>query len=155
TRGGPLMQAPRSWTAGTEIETATLHKLYFYASVDGLWSQAGTSYLQAYPAIEWKPNAAGSLKVGPGGEWLHEDAQYVTTEDDPLATETFGRRYVFGTLDQTTVSATLELNWTFTPRLSLETYAQPYISSGAYTNFRSLAWSRSYDFTPYAYGDNP
>jgi hypothetical protein len=123
--------------------------------VDGLWSRAGTSYLQTYPAVEWKPNAAVSLKIGPGWERLHEDAQYVTTTADPLATETFGRRYVFGTLDQTTVSASLRLNWTFSPRLSLETYAQPYISSGAYRNFRSLVRPKSYEFAPYAYGDNP
>ena len=49
----------------------------------------------------------------------------------------------------------MELNWTFSPRLSLETYAQPYISSGAYTHFRSLVRPRSYEFAPYDYGDNP
>jgi hypothetical protein len=155
TRGGPLALAPASWAAGTEFQTGTQHKLYYYLSGDGMWSAAGTSYLSTYPAVEWKPNGAVNLKVGPGWEYLHEDAQYVTTEDDPAATATYGKRYVFGALDQTTVSATVELNWTFTPRLSLETYAQPYISSGTYSNFRSLDRPRSYDFTPYAYSDNP
>jgi len=155
TRGGPLMLSPPSWTAGTEFQTDTQHKLYYYLSVDGLQSDAGTWYVATYPAVEWKPSSALSLKIGPGWERFHEDAQYVTTEADPLATETFGRRYVFGTLDQTTVSASVRLNWTFSPRLSLETYAQPYISSGAYTNFRSLVRPRSYDFAPHTYGDNP
>ena len=154
TRGGPLTLAPTSWTAGTEFQTDTQHPLYFYISGDGLWSESGTSYVAGYPAVEWKPTAAVNLKVGPGWERFHGDA-YVTTEDDPLATETFGKRYVFAGLDQTTVSAVMELNWTFSPRLSLETYAQPYISSGAYTHFRSLVRPRSYEFAPYAYGDNP
>jgi hypothetical protein len=155
TRGGPMMVALPSWTAGTEFQTDSQHKLYFYAGVDGLRSDSGTWYVATYPAVEWKPNSAVSLKIGPGYERVHEDAQYVTTEVDPLATETYGRRYVFGTLDQTSVSASLRLNWTFSPRLSLETYAQPYISSGRYTDFRSLARPQTYEFTPHAYGDNP
>ena len=150
-----MMVALPSWTAGTEFQTDSQHKLYFYAGVDGLRSDSGTWYVATYPAVEWKPNSAVSLKIGPGYERVHEDAQYVTVEADPLATETYGRRYVFGTLDQTSVSASLRLNWTFSPRLSLETYAQPYISSGRYTNFRSLARPQTYEFTPYAYGDNP
>jgi len=154
TRGGPLMLALPSWTAGGEFQTDSQHKLYFYAGMDGLHSESGTWYVSSYPAIEWKPSSAASLKVGPGYERVHEDAQYVTTEVDPLATETYGRRYVFGTLDQTSVSANIRLNWTFTPRLSLETYAQPYISSGRYTDFRALAYARSYEFVPHAYGDN-
>ncbi len=32
---------------------------------------------------------------------------------------------MFADLDQTTVSASLRLNWIFSPRLSLEVYAQP------------------------------
>jgi hypothetical protein len=155
TRGGPLTVSPTSWTAGMEYQTDTQHKLYYYISGDAMWSEAGTKYLAAYPAIECKPSPALNLKIGPGLEYLHEDAQYVTTESDPTAAETYGKRYVFGTLEQTSVSAVMELNWTFTPRLSLETWAQPYISSGAYTNFRSLARPRSYEFTPYAYSDNP
>jgi len=155
TRGGPLTVALPSWTGGTEFMTDSQHKLYFYAGVDGLVSQSGTWYVASYPAVEWKPNSAVSLKVGPGYERTHEDAQYVTTNVDPSATETYGRRYVFGTLDQTTVSASLRLNWTFSPRLSLETYAQPYISSADYTHFRSLARPRTYEFDPYVYGDNP
>jgi uncharacterized protein DUF5916/cellulose/xylan binding protein with CBM9 domain len=155
TRGGPLTVSPTSWTAGAEYQTDTQHSVYYYLQGDAMGSESGTQYLSAYPAVEWKPTAAVNFKIGPGFERLHEDAQYVTTESDPAATETFGNRYVFGTLDQTSVSAVMELNWTFTPKLSLETYTQPYISSGSYTNFRSLVRPRSYEFAPYAYGDNP
>lgn len=72
--------------------------------------------------------------------------------DDPLATATFGRRYVFARLDQRTFVAGLRLNWTFTPRLSLQLYAQPLVSSGDYSGFGELARPASYDFHRYAEG---
>lgn len=88
----------------------------------------------------------GPLMVNqPGGEW---DFQL---ESDP------NKRWIYGAglhgnhyrRDQTTVSASVRLNWIFTPRLSLEVYAQPLLSSGRYTGFKELARPRSYDFTAY------
>ncbi|HET9216481.1 MAG TPA: DUF5916 domain-containing protein, partial [Terriglobia bacterium] len=49
-----------------------------------------------------------------------------------------------------TISATIRLNWAFTPRISLLTYLQPLISTGQYTSYKSLARPRSYEFDPVA-----
>ena len=154
TRGGPLMRELPSLAAGTEFQTDAQHRFYYYASVDGSLSKSGASYLSAYPAVEWKPSPVVNLKLGPGIERIHEDAQFVESKADPLFTETFGTRYVFGSLDQTSVYASLRLNVTFSPRLSLETYARPYVSTGSYGDFRTLARARSYDFKPLAYNGN-
>lgn len=63
--------------------------------------------------------------------------------------------YVFGHLDQTTVALTERLNFTMTPSLSLQLYAQPFVSAGDYTAFKQIANARSTDydtrFSPYAY----
>jgi hypothetical protein len=155
TRGGPLMIDPPSWSAGIDFQTDTQHSLYYYSSLGGTYSESGSWRVAAYPAVEWKPTPAFSLKVGPGWERMHEDAQYLTAESDPAADQTYGRRYVFGVLDQTTVSTSLRLDWTFTPRLSLETYLQPYLSAARYGDFRTLASTRSYDFTPVVYTGQP
>ena len=40
------------------------------------------------------------------------------------------------------------MNWIFTPRLSLELYAQPLVSSVDYQDMHSLARPRSYEFVP-------
>ena len=69
--------------------------------------------------------------------------------DDPTATNTFGKRYLFGRLNQTTVSANIRLNWAFTPTMSVLTFVQPLVSSGEYTDFKSLARPRSYEFDPH------
>ena len=155
TRGGPLALARPTWLFGNEFQSDTQQKLYTYLSLSGSWSESGSWDVQAYPSMAWNPVPVVNLKIGPGWERLHEDAQYVTSASDRLATGTYGRRYVFGTLDQTTISASLRLNWTFSPRLSLETYVQPYLSSADYRDFRSLVRARSYDFAPYAYAGDP
>jgi len=68
---------------------------------------------------------------------------------DALATSTFGRRYVFADLDQTTVAMDTRVEWTFTPLLSLQVYAQPFVSAGRYAGFKEFAAPRTYDFATY------
>ena len=51
---------------------------------------------------------------------------------------TTGDRYVFGRVEQTTVAITSRVNYTVTANLSLESYAQPFVSGGAYTGFKEL-----------------
>ena len=44
------------------------------------------------------------------------------------------------------------LNWTFTPTLSFQLFAQPFVSSGDYDTYKELARPKSYDFINY--GEN-
>lgn len=99
--------------------------------------------------VEWKPADNVALSVSPGVNWNRSTAQYVGTFDDVTATATFGRRYVFGALDQRTFSSSVRLNWTFTPMMSLQLFAQPLISSGSYTGFKELAAPKTFDFLEY------
>jgi hypothetical protein len=80
---------------------------------------------------------------------LSSTGQFVRSATDPLATETFGRRYVFADLRQTTLSMTTRIEWTFTPTLSFQLYAQPFVSTGRYDRFKEFARPRSYDFLIY------
>jgi hypothetical protein len=61
--------------------------------------------------------------------------------------------YTFAHLDQRTMSTTARLDLTATPTLSIQLYAQPFISSGDYSNLRELADARAgnYEdrFTPF------
>jgi hypothetical protein len=53
--------------------------------------------------------------------------------------DALGSHYTFARLNQTTTSATVRLNYTFTPAVSLQAYVQPFISKGQYTNLRQLS----------------
>jgi hypothetical protein len=50
---------------------------------------------------------------------------------------------VFGRLDQKTFAMDTRLNMTFTPNLTLQLFAQPFIASGSYTSFKEFAEARS------------
>jgi hypothetical protein len=59
---------------------------------------------------------------------------------------------MFACLEQEMVSAEIRLNWTFTPRLSLQAYLQPFIAAGAYGEFKELARPGKYDYN--LFGEN-
>ena len=47
--------------------------------------------------------------------------------------------YLFAHLEQTTVGVTLRLNYTFTPTVTLQVYAQPFVSKGTFSDVRELS----------------
>ena len=54
-----------------------------------------------------------------------------------------GRRYVFGRLEQKTFAIDTRINATFTPTLTLQLFAQPFLASGHYTSFKEFAKVKS------------
>jgi hypothetical protein len=60
---------------------------------------------------------------------------------------------------QRTSSVTVRANYTVTPNLSVQVYAQPFVSTGLYTGFKELINGRAerYDdrYAPYAYDTSP
>jgi hypothetical protein len=54
-------------------------------------------------------------------------------------TDLTGTHYTFAHLDQHTTSATVRLNYTFTPEMSFQAYTQPFVSKGTYSNVRQLS----------------
>jgi hypothetical protein len=153
TRGGPRMLNPAGAEVGAGFDSDDRKPVVFGAFVDfNRYGQGSQNSLSLAPYAEWKPASAISVRFEPSIEWDRTGAQYVSTVDDPLATATFGRRYVFAQLRQTTVSSSIRLNWTFSPKLSLELYAQPLIASGDYHGYKELARGRSYDFNVYGSG---
>ena len=96
------------------------------------------------PRVTYKPSSRVLLSFSPSLDIDHTAQQYVGGfADATMAPEWAGHRYVFGKLDQTTLSLDTRFNMTFTPTLSLELYAQPFLSSGHYTNFKEFAEVKS------------
>jgi hypothetical protein len=61
-------------------------------------------------------------------------------------TDAQGTHYTFARLGQRTTSLTTRVDYTMTPTLSLQVYAQPFITAGDYSNLRELADPRAEDF---------
>jgi len=158
TRGGPLVDIPGGFASDLTVNTDATRRLAWglYAS-EVTRPASGTSSWDVEPSVTWKPIPNLALSVGPGYERVVEDAQYVASVAAPgdVPADFGGLRYVFARLDQKTVSANIRFNVSLTPNLSLETYLQPLISAGRYTDFKELARSRSYAFTHYGAGYDP
>ena len=58
--------------------------------------------------------------------------------EDPTATHFSGQRALFADIEQNVLSMNTRLNWTFTPTLTLELFAQPFVFAGDYSRFKEL-----------------
>jgi len=96
-----------------------------------------------------KASPRWNLTLGPGLEWGYIPAQYVTTVPDPEAVSTYGAHYLFSPLRQTTLALETRFDFTFTPHLSFQLYAQPFISSGDYEEVAELREPGGFAFTPW------
>jgi hypothetical protein len=146
TRGGPLMLNPRGVNLGGEVQSDDRRTLSggFEASFDRSARGANDSYyLSGF--LKLRPADRLSVALEPAFSRRRTVAQYLDTEEDATATATFGQRYLFGDLDQRTVSASLRASLVFTPRLSFELFVQPLISSIHYRAVRALAAPRTFD----------
>lgn len=151
TRGGPLTINSPGYQIGIFSRSDRNRNIVANAG----WNIYQADYNRTwdlFAGLEWRPAANISMELSPEVQYNFEKSHYIHGLDDSLAAITFGRRYVFAELHQTTVSAGIRLNWTFTPKLSLQMYLQPLISAGAYDHFKQLARPGTYDFT--VYGEN-
>lgn len=153
TRGGPLLRAPdvRVFNAGLGSDTRRMITAHYGGSFE--WDGVGGGHQQSHQvSLSMRPASNVLVTFGPTLASTAASHQYVTRIADPSATGTFGARYVMARLDQTTLSADTRLNWTFTPTLSLQLYAQPFVSAGRFSNFKELSRPASADFLVYGSG---
>ena len=148
TRGGPAALRPRSAFAFLNVSTDPRAALV--ASLgsgiergDALRSNSLSGRLTIKPQPQWL------VSLSPSYSRDDYAAQYVSTVDDPAATRTFGRRYVFADLLQTVFSLETRVNYTFTPALSLQAYLQPFVASGKFGAAKELRAPRTFDFLVY------
>ncbi|MBU1935903.1 hypothetical protein KKG05_00760, partial [bacterium] len=149
TRGGPLTWNRPGWEIDGYMYTDNRKSLVFgigtwgYTIARNDWNRA------LWADIEWKPAANLSFNLSPQIMWSDDWLQWVDYFEDETATQTFGNRYIFAEMYQTELSSSVRMNWTFTPKFSLQLYAQPLISSGDYSGFKELSRPNSNDYRTY------
>jgi hypothetical protein len=150
TRGGPGAYENRkksvwAYVEGDQRKPVSMGVFGFVGS-DGL----GTSWWEVNPNVNWRPSSFLMVNAGLSVSKNHDQSQWIEQVDD---------HYVFGELDQKTVSIRTRLNYTVTPNLTIQLYAEPFVSGGDYLAFKQLADGRSRDYSrryaPVDYTDNP
>jgi hypothetical protein len=143
------MKSLRSNTLQLGVSSDSRESLYGSLNVTGAKGVSGGWYSIIGASLIWKASKTLNITAGPEFFRNHNVAQYVTSLADSSAYETFGQRYVFGMLDQQQLSATVRVNWAFTPKLSFQLYLQPLLSIGSYTDIKDLARPGTFAFRPF------
>ena len=153
TRGGPGGYGNNAVSAWNYMNTDGRKPVAF----DFSWSFGTDGHGKSWdigPGVSVKPAAALSVNFGLNFARGIEDAQWVDNVQRDEATH-----YVFGRLYQTTTSITTRVNYTLTPTLSLQVYAQPFVSAGDYQGFKEMVNGRSVTYAnryaPFDYENNP
>jgi len=76
----------------------------------------------------------------------------VTTFKGGGPAATYGSRYVFAQIDQSTFLMQLRANYTIGPDLTLELYGEPFAASGRYYGLGELAAARTFNLRQYGTG---
>jgi hypothetical protein len=149
TRGGPSIRSTANRAAFLSLSSDARKAVSASANAYRFLSTSGTSVRDLGGQLTWRPTTSVSLSAGPSFNRSREMGYLVARVPDTLATRTFGARYVFGALTQTTLSATVRANVTFTPSLSFQLYGEPFTSGAGATDFRELVRPGAFDFAYY------
>jgi hypothetical protein len=149
TRGGPVVKLTRGNTVLWNFNSDPRRRITKSLNASVSWNAAGGWGVNYGGGLNARPLTSLQVRFEPSLSRSHARAQYVATVGDPLATSTYGARYVFANLDQTQLSLSTRVNWTMTPRLSFQLYVQPLVASGDYAEFKEFLTPRTFDFGVY------
>jgi len=142
TRGGPLMQQPRSWNADIEVSNSEAAATRWQIGTGYGANEDGGLTFALESQFTMQPMPQLQLQITPEYSRELSTQQYVTAlAGGPAAT--FGRRYVFAHIDQSEYSTQLRVNYTFKPDLTLDFYGEPFSASGRYSNIGELVAART------------
>jgi hypothetical protein len=141
TRGGPVVRRSGNHNVSLFVQSDQRRDFSLSTNPNYGWSEAGTDGYYVNLFLTWRTPRV-TFTAGPDYGKSSSPYQYVYAVDDPAHTEFYGRRYVFGALDQRTVSMSTRANITFSPDLTLELVATPFISAGTISRFREFDETR-------------
>lgn len=134
-RGGPAVRQDSYFSPWLSINGDDRNAIVPYLNSQYFKGDGGRNWSwNLSPELDFKALARFSSSLS--FNWNHNvtDNQWYGRFDDAV-----GSHYTFAHLDQHTTSVTARLNYTFTPNASLQTYLQPFVSKGTYTNVRQLS----------------
>ena len=152
TRGGPAMVNPAQWSLRGSLNGDGRNRVSGSLSSNYTVDEEGSWALSVSPSLRGRGQGWFSWSLSPGLSWSRDAAFYVAQAEDGEASATFGRRYIFGELEQTAIDLTARLDMAITPTMTLQVYAQPFVARGDYGGFAALTAPRTFDFL--RYGEN-
>ncbi len=139
-RGGPALRVDPSYGFFGGLNSDGRKDLSVYANVNAGRTPTDDSYRLSVDA-GLSAQIRSNVEVSLDGfvAWRQNGTQFV---DDPIDADQ-RQQYLFATIEQRELGVTLRGSWTFTPDLSLQVYAQPFISVGAYKHYKLASMTRA------------
>jgi hypothetical protein len=134
-RGGPAFLRPAGWSMWSHMYSDQRKTVSLELSLNASGrAHTGGRGVRISPGVSIRPSDNADLYLGPSYSWNRNALQYVGD-----AVVNGSDEWLLGTVEQSTVAMTARLNYTFSPTLSLQLYAQPFISAGQYSDFKEVA----------------
>ncbi|UCC74911.1 MAG: carbohydrate binding family 9 domain-containing protein [Gemmatimonadota bacterium] len=133
-RGGPAFLRPPTLSSWCGFSTDSRKSLR--AAIEGAVLRQPETRSWAYEVsirLSWRAASNLDLTLAPRLLRNYDSWQYLQT-----STVADSSHYIFGELNLTTASMTIRANITFTPNMSLQLYAEPFISTGEYLGLRDV-----------------
>ena len=150
-RGGPAVRlSPGYNTLVNLYANPKLRVSPSFAAIYTVADEGRSSLWRIRPYVTYRPSSRVSAELGTRFQRNHDNTQYLTTLGAVGADTT---HYLFAHLEQDLLSFTSRLDVTLKPTLSLQMYAEPFVTAGHYSDARQLGSPRAvaYDarFAPY------
>ena len=133
-RGGPMMKLPGRANGRLGFSTDDRKKLVFqvYSNVSSGYENSASSFNTGID-ISLKPSNYLRISINPGFSKSYSELQYITKRS-------FGTddRYIFGSIDRKTASASLRINLNLSPDLTLQYWGQPFVATGKYRDIKYI-----------------
>jgi len=142
---GPLMHTPGGFWGWWGVRTDGRKDVVFELNGNLNRNDAGGSTDRVGVEVDWTPTTRVSLSFDAGYNTTHAMAGFIDNFASP-GEGIGGVSYVFAELDRETVDLTVRADVLFSRNLSLQLYAQPYLTIGEYKKPRRLAEPDSYEF---------
>jgi hypothetical protein len=141
-RGGPDMVMPANIMTFGFIGTDRSKKVAatFEASFEKFGNNSTTMW-GVEPIITIRPVNILKISLSANYSENHNLLQYVS-ETDYLSE----KRYILGTIDQKTLGLTFRLDLNLTPEFSVQYYGSPFVSRGAYSDYKRITDPESKNF---------
>jgi Domain of unknown function (DUF5916)/Carbohydrate family 9 binding domain-like len=133
-RGGPMMRLPGSINPRIGFSTDNRKKLVFNVFANGtIGYENSANNLYTELDITYKPTNYLVFTLSPSYNKSYSELQYVEQTDYNGIP-----RYIFGSIDQKTISTSLRVNLNLSPNLTLQYWGQPFVATGRYYNYKFI-----------------
>jgi hypothetical protein len=150
-RGGPALKMIPAWSSSLGIgmdpvmQATKLSRKFSFGlgtRMGGYFrSERDWDWMTINPALLIRPNDALNTILS-----LYYMSSRNPTQWVGQRTALDSTRYILADIDRKTLWVTARFNWIITPKLSIEFYGQPFVLSGAYSEFKEVIEPRAQKF---------